>query len=254
MQAEKTDSKNLSGGIYQEQYIQFIEMAAHDLQSPLRKMGVLTDQLFSKFKDVKHDEIEKYTVRIRKSIDNMKSLIESFTEYAKAIPETMCYETCNLKQIIKKILQESSVQVKLKEADISMGELPAIQGDKAQLQVLYKNLLENSFRFCKSGNPLKITIQAESITDGEKEDYHLDEKKTYCKISLQDNGIGFEPGDNEKIFHPLVRLHGKSDYPGNGLGLAIVKRIAQNHNGIVYARGSGENGATIILIIPENHD
>lgn len=262
MQAEKTDSKNLfspkeslrTEDSYQEHYIQFIEMAAHDLQAPIRKLGVLTDLLINKIRALKDEEAEKYILRIHSSIDTMRSLIESFTELSKAIPETMVYETCNLEQIIKMILQESSAEVKLKEANISIGQLPVIQADKAQLRVLFKNLLENSFRFSKPGTPLKIAIQAETLTDGEKEDYQLDEKKTYCKISLQDNGIGFEDEDNEKVFQPMVRLHGKSEYPGNGLGLAIVKRIIDNHNGIVYAVGNGEKGARIILIIPENHD
>ena len=69
---------------------------------------------------------------------------------------------------------------------------------------------------------------------------------------MSDNGIGFDPEDAEKIFQPLVRLHGKAGFPGNGLGLALVKKIADNHKGIVYAEGQPGEGARFILIIPEN--
>ncbi|MBC7874774.1 MAG: sensor histidine kinase, partial [Ferruginibacter sp.] len=54
-----------------------------------------------------------------------------------------------------------------------------------------------------------------------------------------------------RIFEPLVRLHGKSEFAGNGLGLALVKRVAENHGGVVYAEGSGEKGTRIVLIIPD---
>lgn len=255
MQDEKTNTKDIFPvDTYRQQYSRFIEMAAHDLQAPLRKLGVLTDMLTNKYKSVKDDEVDQYTRRIHTCIENMRSLIEGFTELAEAIPETMHFENCDTAKVIKRILEESTSQIKIKEADIRIGEMPVIQGDKIQLRLLFKNLLENSFRFSKPGSPLKIDISSDILPGSEKKRFHLNEKKSYYKICVEDNGMGMKPGDIEKIFFPLIRLHGKAEFPGNGLGLALVKKIMENHKGIVYAESTQDKGVSIILIIPENQD
>ena len=255
MPDEKTDNKNIfPEEKYGQQYIRFIEMTVHDLQAPLRKLGVLTGLLTDKYKALKDDEADQYIRRIHGCIDNMRSLIGGFTELAVAIPENMHYENCDPAQIIKKIVQDLTAHEKTKEAEISIGEIPVINADKAQLRALFTNLLENSFKFSRPGIPLKVTINSTVPTVDEKKQFPLDEKRSYCRISIEDNGIGFDPVDAATIFHPLVRLNGKSAYAGNGLGLALVKRIIDNHQGFVYAGGSREKGACIILIIPQNHD
>jgi signal transduction histidine kinase len=49
----------------------------------------------------------------------------------------------------------------------------------------------------------------------------------YAEISIEDNGIDFDEGNLDRIFHPFQRLHGRSKYEGTGIGLAIVKKIVK---------------------------
>lgn len=75
-------------------------------------------------------------------------------------------------------------------------------------------------------------------------------KKKYCHITVTDNGIGFDPQYNERIFEVFQRLHEREQYKGTGIGLAIVKKIVENHNGIITATGKPDKGAQFDIYIP----
>jgi signal transduction histidine kinase len=87
----------------------------------------------------------------------------------------------------------------------------------------------------------------------EKNFFKIPLNKEYYKIEISDNGIGFNQVNAEKIFEPFVRLHSKSEYEGSGLGLSICKKIADNHDGIIYAEGDENKGSRFTLILPETH-
>jgi len=72
----------------------------------------------------------------------------------------------------------------------------------------------------------------------------------YYNIEVRDNGIGFKQEYADQIFNIFQRLHGKSEYSGTGIGLAMCKKIAQNHQGDIYATGSTEDGAVFNVILP----
>ena len=78
----------------------------------------------------------------------------------------------------------------------------------------------------------------------------LSPKKKYCHISVSDNGIGFEPEYNEKIFEIIYRLHEETEIKGTGIGLAIVKKIINNHGGIITADSKLNEGTTFDIYIP----
>lgn len=72
----------------------------------------------------------------------------------------------------------------------------------------------------------------------------------FCRISVDDNGIGFDQAYAERIFLIFQRLHGISEYSGTGIGLAICKKIVDSHNGYIQAYGEPNKGATFVIILP----
>ncbi len=209
---------------YKQLYIEFIDIASHDLQASLRKLGMLTERLTSKYKDNNNPEIEEYVRRINTCITDMRSLIDGLGELATVIPEKSEYVSCDLNNLLKKVMQELDPQVQAMKADITIGELPTIQGDVLQLRQLFKQVLQNALRFIKPAIPVIIDVRCHIVDEAEKERRQLDRNKVYYQVVVADNGIGFNPDDAEKIFRPLVRLNGKSAFEGNGLGLAICEK------------------------------
>ena len=126
-----------------------------------------------------------------------------------------------------------------------------------QIRQVFNNLITNAIKFAKKEVAPFIKISADT---GEASDFKQEiaalttakllENKKYCRIIVSDNGIGFNSKYRDKIFEVFQRLHIKEDYPGTGIGLAIVKKIVQNHNGIITADSTPNEGATFVIYLP----
>jgi light-regulated signal transduction histidine kinase (bacteriophytochrome) len=238
---------------FKQQYADFIEIAAHDLQAPLRKLSVLTERLTAKYRDVDRDDIQQYISRIDGCLRDMRSLINSMSEIAGAAPDTMRYASCHLGVMFKQILNDLDPLIKEKKAELIVAALPVIECDMTQCRQLFKNLLDNALRFSKENVPPGIEVKSTVLSVAEKEQFNLQQDGTYHKIEIADNGIGFDSEYAAKIFQPFVRLNGKAAFEGNGLGLALCKKIVDNHRGILFADGAENEGARFIVILPETH-
>jgi signal transduction histidine kinase len=115
---------------------------------------------------------------------------------------------------------------------------------------LFYNLLGNALKFSRGNLSPVITIRSSPLTPAEKEERRLNRNWEYTDISISDNGIGFDQKFAEQIFVIFQRLHMKEEFEGTGIGLALCKKIADNHNGLIYAEGAEGEGATFHIILP----
>ena len=241
--------KNQELQIMNQELSSFAYIASHDLQEPLRKIQIFSQRLLE-LENLKLSERGKdYFNRIQIASDRMRKLIDDLLTYSRAGNTDGDFQSTDLNLILKDVMNELEVKIEEKNAIVKSTRLPKVKAVKFQFHQLFLNLLSNALKFSKPDTAPCIFIKAEVISGSKIPGVLADVKKNYYHISVSDNGIGFLPEFNTRIFEIFQRLHGSSEYEGTGIGLSICKKIVENHKGIMMADGKPDEGATFHLYL-----
>jgi signal transduction histidine kinase len=227
-------------------------VASHDLQEPLRKINTFSDRLESKHAGQLNQEGKHIIARLSYASSRMRDLIEDLANYTSLVQKTDAKTKVDLNLAIEAALQLHTEEITEKNASITYENLPSIIGYSQQLTLLFDSLISNSLKFNREKVAPVIVIATSQVTS---HDLAVSKRKTpmirYTKITIRDNGIGFDEQFAEKVFGIFQRLHTQhSEYSGKGIGLAIVRRVMANHNGHVLAKGKLMEGAEFTLLFP----
>jgi signal transduction histidine kinase len=229
-------------------------IASHDLQEPLRKMRTFGGRLLLQYKDSLDESGRMMLSRIDFAARRMQGLIEDLVDYTHLINSNEEKQKVDLQTCIEEVQNSLANIIENRSVQFSISELPVIDGYPFQLRLLFTNLIHNSIKFSKDDTPPFIEISSTQI-EGDKVDEVSERSgsETYIKVSLKDNGIGFENEFANRIFVMFQRLHNQnSSYGGKGIGLSICKRVMTNHNGFIAAEGEPNEGATFNVYFPIN--
>ncbi|HEY4154796.1 MAG TPA: ATP-binding protein, partial [Puia sp.] len=229
---------------------QFAYAAAHDLKEPLRKVQFYNSAILENAGEALPDRERTFLNNSINSVKRMKGLIDDLLKYAKVSEYLEKFEDVDIKTIVEEIMV---FYRDLSGDDIIRAELnalPVISGIPFQIRQLFENLLGNAFKYHhRDRKPvIQITCEKEFHTFVTESD--TDSTAPYYKITVQDNGIGFEPEFAQKIFELFHRLHPREEYSGTGVGLAICKRIVQNHKGFIEAASLPDQGSAFTIYLP----
>jgi light-regulated signal transduction histidine kinase (bacteriophytochrome) len=127
---------------------------------------------------------------------------------------------------------------------VEIDSLPEIEADASQMRQLFQNLIANALKFHRKDTPPLVRVKGELLApcDGIQDEV--------CRITVEDNGIGFDEKYLDRIFTVFQRLHGRSEYEGTGIGLAICRKIAERHRGAITAKSAPGAGASFIVTLP----
>ena len=118
------------------------------------------------------------------------------------------------------------------------GALPRVNGDGALMRQLFTHLLSNALKFTRPRETAVIEMGAESAPDGQ------------VLLTLRDNGVGYKPSQQDKLFHVFQRLHSTSQFEGLGLGLALARKIVERHGGSIRIEGAPDAGCRVSFTLP----
>lgn len=230
---------------------QFAYVSSHDLQEPLRKIRAFGDRLGHKFRDVLGEDGIGYIDVMQSAASRMQVLINDLLKFSRLARDPEKFKEVKLNDIIEECLTDLEVSIEQEEAVLTIGELPVLECIPGQMRQLFQNLISNALKFHKKGEPPAIAIEADIRTGRSLPGISPAlAHQRFCRITVQDNGIGFKEQYLDKIFVVFQRLHGRLEYQGTGIGLAVCKKIVDNHHGFITATSSENEGATFIIILP----
>ena len=233
---------------------EFAFIASHDLQEPLRKITTFSDRLTDKYKDVLSGDGLMYLSRMIASAENMRSLINDLLEFSRITKTQQPFESVNLNLVLKQVQTDLELIIEESGTEIISHSLPQLEAISTQMKQLFTNIVGNAIKFHKPGIAPIINIETNRLSEDDKFRFDLHQSCAYYKITVSDNGIGFEDEYATRIFQVFQRLHGKSEYPGSGIGLAICKKILEYHHGLIFAENVPGVGARFTFIIPEQQE
>jgi signal transduction histidine kinase len=228
-------------------------MASHDLQEPLRKIRMFSDCLFTKYADQLDGEAKNFINRIQSATIRLQDLITAILTFSKISATKSAFVKSDINPGIQEVLMDMEENIANKNADISVAPLPSLIVNLLLMKVLFHNLLSNALKYSKKDIPAVIRIYSE-LDELPKEKREDEMSNKYCRIFVEDNGIGFEQKYSEQIFEMFKRLHSHNEYEGTGIGLALCKKIAELHNGYISAKSIPGEGSTFILSLPIDLD
>lgn len=218
---------------------EFAFVASHDLSEPLRKVqafgSLLQERAASHLTELEKD----YISRMTGAANRMQELLDALLRYSRVETRAEEFRPTDLKDVVLEVQSDLEVIIQKTSAKLEIGRLPTVRGDRNQLRQLLQNLLANALKYQRPGATPAVRIFGE-------------QDNGFCRVFVEDNGIGFDEQHIELIFKPFQRLHGKNEYPGIGIGLAICKKIVERHGGTITAKSTPGKGSTFMVTLPAN--
>ncbi|MEY3830467.1 MAG: hypothetical protein RIS40_272, partial [Pseudomonadota bacterium] len=208
---------------------------AHEIKNPLTPIQLSAERikhkLGSKLNKDDTEILDKAVSTIVNQVDAMKTMVNEFSEYARA--PKLNLESTDINETIIEIshlFENSGIKI---TTNLLKG-LPKIKVDANMMRQVLINLIQNA-QDAMVSNTKKPSIKI-----------NTNKYKNYLVLSIEDNGPGFSEDILKKAFEPYVTT--KSH--GTGLGLAIVKKIIEEHEGIIVVENIKSGGAHINIQLP----
>jgi signal transduction histidine kinase len=215
----------------------FAYSVSHDLRTPLRSIDGFSHILLDEYENYIDESGRDYLSRIRNATQKMDNLITDMLNLSRISRAPMKKRKVDLSNMVLQIageLQEAEsgriVKFKIQDGII-------VNADDRLIRIALDNLLGNAWKFTSKQDQANIEFGR----------FEQNGKPVYF---VRDDGAGFEMKYANKLFGAFQRLHPSQEYSGTGIGLATVQRIIYRHDGIVWAKGEVDKGATFYFSIP----
>ncbi|HKL88233.1 MAG TPA: ATP-binding protein, partial [Salinibacter sp.] len=173
--------------------------------------------------------------------------------YSRITTRAQPFESVDLEEVAQTVRSDLDLQIDDVEGTVEIGDLPTVEADPTQIRQVLQNLIGNGLKFHKPDQPPHVRVEAavEPASRDLQQEGRLDANCTdMCRLTVTDNGIGFEESHADRIFTPFKRLHGRGEYEGTGMGLAICRRIVERHGGDITASSTPGDGTTFTVLLP----
>jgi len=215
---------------------QFAYAISHDLQEPLRMVSGFLKLLVQHCEDGLDDKSREFVEFALDGAERMRTMIRGLLDLSRVTTHGREFTAVDPGAVLERTLQVLQISMEDSGATVTYGPLPVVMGDDVQLGEVFQNLVGNALKF-HSPEPPRVHVSAERQGD-------------FWRFSVQDNGIGLDPAQAERIFVVFQRLHPRDEYPGIGMGLSICKKIVERHGGRIGVESEPGKGSRFFFTIP----
>lgn len=216
---------------------QVARVAAHDLREPLRAVAGFAELIAEDLADTLDDRTNQYLAHLSAGVERMQTMVDGLLAWLRAGQDDLEMSTVDLDEVVAEGERSLRSAGRAAGAEISIGALPTVTGDRHLLHQLFHHLLANALTFRRPEGTHRVEVMSE----------HRDGA---WWITVADSGIGIDPRHRSRVFELFERLHTRDEFPGTGTGLAICRTVALRHGGTI-ALGEGiDGGAAVTVTLP----
>ncbi|MFC6718517.1 PAS domain-containing protein [Natrialbaceae archaeon GCM10025810] len=219
-----------------ERLEQFAYAASHDLQEPLRMVTSYLQLLERRYDEVFDEDGEEFLEFAIDGADRMRAMIDGLLEYSRVETQGDPFEPLEMNEVVDDVLEDLQLRIEESDAEITVEDLPRVEGDPDQIRQVMQNLLSNAITYSGDETP-RVHVGAER-------------RGRRWVLSVRDEGIGIDPEDTERVFTVFDRLHSRDEYEGTGIGLALCQRIVERHGGDIWVDSDPGEGSTFSFTLP----
>jgi signal transduction histidine kinase len=218
---------------------ELIATVSHDLKQPLSVMNGYTELLLMHRK--LDDTGISFIDMVRKSIQNMRQLIDDLLDLAKIESGIRLeLEPVALNDILYECVKALQPTVSSKNMTVTVetsDTLPDVMADRIRLQQVFSNLIGNAVKYTPPEGWVRVAANNQNGS---------------IRVVIQDNGLGISPEDQAHVFERFYRVRRPEtdSIEGTGLGLAIVRSLVEAHNGQITLESKLGQGSSFTLSLP----
>jgi light-regulated signal transduction histidine kinase (bacteriophytochrome) len=216
---------------------QFAYVASHDLSEPLRMISSYLQLLRRRYRGQIDEDADAFIDYAVDGAQRMRTLIEDLLAYSRAGRSERPFEPVDTSQVVAEVADTLRAQARAERPEIAWAQLPVVQGDPGQLRQLFQNLIGNGVKFVAPQVRPQVRITAER-------------EGSHWRFAVDDNGIGIDPKQLDRVFGMFTRLHTRDQFEGTGIGLAIAKKVVEYHGGGIQAKALQRGGSRFEFTLP----
>jgi light-regulated signal transduction histidine kinase (bacteriophytochrome) len=209
---------------------------SHDLRAPLRHIDGFSKILLEEHGTQIPAEAQRYLNLICAGAQRMGRMVDELLDLSRTSRTELARRPTMLISLVEDVLEELGPELRDREIEWRVGELPFVECDPNLTRQVFANLLGNAVKFTRPRKPAVIEV-GQVRRPGQP------------VLFVRDNGVGFSPQYADKLFGVFQRLHRREDFEGTGVGLATVQRIIHKHGGRIWAEAELDRGATFYFTL-----
>ncbi len=217
---------------------QFAYVASHDLSEPLRMITGYLKLLERRYGESLDRDAHEFIAFAVDGAARMRGLMDDLLTYSRSGLDGEPPEAVGVQSLVEDTWRVLTAEREGPPATLLATGLPTISGDPQQLGQLFQNLLANAIKFARPGFAPVVEVRADPLPEGG------------WTFTVDDEGIGIDPAQAERIFRVFQRLHARDEYPGTGVGLAIARKVVERHGGRIWAESRPGGGARLRFDVP----